>query len=89
MYGEDHLDAKRPDSRARGEQDPLARPEVRWGLGCFLGAIAMVGTVILVSIVVFALKPPGWVQVILGIGLILVGGAIAWLVATALERSRT
>jgi hypothetical protein len=58
-------------------------------LGCFLGAIAMIGSVILVSIIVFALKPPGWVQVVLGVVLLIIGAAIAWLVATALERSRT
>ena len=86
--GRNHLDAKRPESRSRGVEDPLARPEVRWGLGCFLGAIAMTGSVILVGIIVFALNPPGWVQVVLGIGLILIGAAIAWLVATALAKSR-
>ena len=48
----------------------------------------MTGSVILVGILVFALNPPGWVQVVLGIGLILVGAAIAWLVATALGKSR-
>ena len=87
--GRDHLDAKRPDGGIGKEEDPLRRPEIRWGLGCFLGAIAMLGSVILVSIIVFALKPPGWVQVVLGVGLLLIGAAIAWLVATALERSRT
>ena len=48
----------------------------------------MMGSVILAGIIVFALKPPGWVQVVLGILLILIGVAIAWLVATALARSR-
>ena len=69
-------------------EDPLARPEVRWGLGCFLGTIAMLGSLILAGILVFALNPPGWVQVVVGIALLLIGAAIAWLVATALERSR-
>ena len=87
--GRNHLDAKRPDGRNRREADALARPEARWGLGCFLGAIAMTGTVILAGIIVFALKPPGWVTVVMGIGLILIGAAVAWLVATALERSRS
>ena len=86
--GRNHLDAKRPESRSRGVEDPLARPEVRWGLGCFLGAIAMTGSVILVGIIVFDLNPPGWVQVVLGILLLLIGAAIAWLVAAALEKSR-
>ena len=86
--GGKRLDAKRPDQGSRREEEALARPEVRWALGCFLGAIAMLGTVILVSIVVFALKPPAWVGIVLGIGLIAIGGAIAWLVAAALGRQQ-
>jgi hypothetical protein len=69
-------------------QDPLRRPEVRWGLGCLLAAIAMMGTLILVLLVVLALQPPAWVQVVLGVALTIGGAALAWLIASALGQSR-
>ena len=59
-------------------------PEVRWGVGCLVSAVSMVGLLILVLLVAIALSPPTWVQVTLGIALALGGAAFAWLVATAL-----
>jgi hypothetical protein len=69
-------------------EDPLRRPEVRWGLGCLLGAIAMMGTLILLLLVVLALQPPAWVQVVLGVALTIGGAALAWLIASALGQAR-
>lgn len=68
--------------------DPLERPEVRWGLGCLLGSAAVIGLVILTFLVAFALEPPTWVQIAMGIGLVGAGGALTVLVALALGQSR-
>lgn len=70
------------------ERDPFDRAEVRWGLGCLLGAAAMMGLFIFTLLVALALQPPAWVQVITGIALVAAGAALAWLIATALGRSR-
>lgn len=64
------------------------RPEIRWTFGCLVGAAALVGAVILVLLVTLALQPPEWVQVLVGIALVAGGAALAWLVASALGRSR-
>lgn len=68
--------------------DPLDRPEVQWGVGCLLGLTAMVGLVIIALLIALAVQPPDWVQIIVGIGLVLGGAALAWLVAAALKSSR-
>jgi hypothetical protein len=70
------------------DRDPLDRAEVRWGLGCLLGATAMLGLFILTLLVALALQPPAWVQVLTGIALVAAGATLAWLIATALGRSR-
>lgn len=62
--------------------------QVRYTVGCLVGAAAMIGTLILVALIAIALQPPTWVQVALGVGLAAGGGALTWLVATALGRSR-
>lgn len=69
--------------------DPLSRVEVRWGLGCLLGATAMLGLFILTLLVALALQPPTWAQVLVGIALVAAGAALAWLVATSLGRTRS
>ena len=65
------------------------RPETRWTLGCLVGAAALVGVLVLVLLVTLALQPPEWVQVVAGLGLVGGGALLAWLVASALGRSRT
>ncbi len=62
---------------------------MRYTLGCLVGAAAMIGTLILAALVAIALQPPTWVQVLLGIGLAVGGGALTWLVVTALGSTRT
>ena len=64
------------------------RPELRWTVGCLVGAAALVGALILVLLVTLALQPPGWVQVTIGVALVAGGAALAWLVASALGQSR-
>jgi threonine/homoserine/homoserine lactone efflux protein len=65
------------------------KPEVSWTLGCLVGAAALVGVLILVLLVTLALQPPEWAQVVVGIGLVAGGAVLAWLVASALGRSRS
>lgn len=69
-------------------KDPFERPEVRWGVGCLTALTAVVGLMILVFLVAIALEPPDWLQVLMGIGLVAGGAALAWLVATALGRGK-
>jgi phosphate/sulfate permease len=64
------------------------RSELRWTVGCLVGAAAVVGALILVLLVTLALQPPEWVQVVVGVGLVAGGAALAWLVASALGQSR-
>lgn len=75
------------EAEPKRERDPLRRPEVRWGVGCLLGAAAMIGLLILTFLVAFALGPPTWLQVLMGIGLVAAGGALTVIVALALGRS--
>lgn len=68
------------------DNDPTIRPEVRWGLGCLVGAVALLGLLILIMLVAFVLSPPKWLQVLIGVLLALGGLAFAWLVASSLGR---
>lgn len=72
----------------RGANDQELRPEVRWTLGCLVGAAAMIGTLILVLLIAIALRPPVWMQVVLGVGLAIGGGTLTWLVVAALGQAR-
>jgi hypothetical protein len=70
------------------DQDPLGRPEVRFGVGCLVATAAIAGSLILVFLVAFALQPPAWVQVVLGVALIGGGAVLGLLVANALGSPR-
>ena len=59
-------------------------PAVRWGLAGLIAIAALIGILTLVVAVVLILQPAGWIQSLLGGGLALGSGALAWLVATAL-----
>lgn len=71
------------------QRDPLTRPEIRWGVGCFLGSASLLGVLTLLIVISFALSPPTWVQVLLGVLLVVGGVAFAWLVASALGQGRS
>lgn len=60
----------------------------RWTVGCLIGAASIVGSLMLVLLVALALQPPEWVQVAAGVLLAGGGALLAWVVATALDRSR-
>jgi hypothetical protein len=68
-------------------EDPLKRPEVLFGVGCLVALAAIAGSLILVFLVAFALQPPAWVQVLLGIALIGGGAVLGLVVAKALGMS--
>jgi phosphate/sulfate permease len=64
-------------------------PEVRWTVGCLVASAAIVGSLVLVFLVVLALEPPTWAQVLIGVGLALGGATLAWLIAAALGKERS
>ena len=65
------------------------RPETRWLIGVVVGLTAMVGLMILVFLVSFALEPPAWIQIVMGVVLVAVACLLTWLVASALgQRDR-
>jgi len=64
------------------------RQELRWGVGCLVGSVALTGMVIFVLLVAATLQPPAWVQVVLGVALVVGGGLLTWLVTSALGQSR-
>lgn len=77
------------EAESKNGRDPLQRPEVRWGVGCLLGAAAMMGLLILTFLVALALEPPTWLQILMGVGLVGAGGALAVIVALALGQARS
>jgi membrane protein implicated in regulation of membrane protease activity len=65
-------------------------PEVRWIIAVVVGLTAMLGLMILVALVSFALEPPAWLQIVMGLVLVGVACLLTWLVASALgQRDRT
>ena len=72
--------------RAQVPGTPQADEVIRWVTAGFLAAAALLGLVVLVAILTFALQPPGWLQMVLGV--LMVAGAVvfAWLVASALRK---
>lgn len=63
-------------------------PEVRWGVGCFVAASAVVGLVILLMYVAFTFDLQVWAQMALGVGLTIGGGLLSWLIVSALSQAR-
>lgn len=75
-----------PDPALEDVQKDMA---VRWGIGCLVGAVALIGVMLLSALIAFYLQPPAWVQIVLGVALALGAVVLAWLVATAWGRATT
>jgi hypothetical protein len=86
--GRQQLGQRRLGVTADGRTPEGMSAEARWGLGCLVAAAALIGSLVLVFVIAFLLDPPEWVQVLMGIGLVLEGALLAWLVAAALGRAR-
>ncbi len=73
----------------RSDPEGMTPDDIRRWIAAFLIAgAALMGLLILVAVLAFALNPPTWVQV--GLGLILAAGSVglAWLVFKALNSPR-
>lgn len=87
---QDRNDPQRIPPRRLREPAPSGAPEsddvMRWVAAGIVAAAALLGLVVLVAMIAYALQPPGWVQTVLGI--VMAAGAVffAWLLATALRK---
>lgn len=59
---------------------------VRWLLAAVVAGAALVGGVILLSLIALVLQPPAAVQTVLGVAVALATASFAWLVASALRK---
>jgi hypothetical protein len=89
------MEGKRDDTQRSGprpapERAPSGVPEpddlVRWVTAGVVAAAALLGLLVLVTIVVYALQPPGWLQTILGLAMTAGAVFFAWLLASALRK---
>ncbi len=83
-----------PETRRRRDEvevPGVPQPDelMRWVTAAFLAAAALVGLVVLAAILTFALQPPGWLQVVLGVVMAAGAAFFAWLVASALGKDDT
>ena len=70
------------------DQQGFSSAALRWSLAGLIASAALIGVLTLVLAIVVVVQPAGWVQTVLGVGLALGAGALAWLVASALGSSR-
>lgn len=68
--------------------DRMQRPEVRWGLGCLLSGIGFAGLLIIVLWVAILTQPPAWLQVTLGLGIVVGAALFTWILASAFGAAR-
>ena len=59
---------------------------MRWVAAGVVAAAALLGLVVLVAIVVYALQPPGWLQIVVGVAMVAGTVIFAWLLASALRK---
>jgi protein-S-isoprenylcysteine O-methyltransferase Ste14 len=87
MIGRDRPESPNRASEKAGDRSDVDSA-VQWGVGCLVGAAALVGVVLMVLLLAFYIQPPTWVQVALGVILAVGGALLAWLVAAALGRAQ-
>ena len=71
-------------SKRERKHDPL----VGWGLAVLVASAALIGLVILVLVVAFALQPPVWAQILVGVLIVVGAVSFAWLLQAAMRSSR-
>ncbi len=85
----DRNDPQRVSPRRLHDRAPSGVPEsddvMRWVAAGIVAAAALLGLAVLVAMIAYALQPPGWLQMVLGV--LMVAGTVffAWLLASALR----
>ncbi len=62
---------------------------MRWVAAGVVAAAALLGLLVLVAIVAYALQPPGWLQIVLGVAMAAGAAVFAWLLAAALRKDQS
>ena len=75
---------RRLHERPAGE--PQSEDVMRWAAAGIVAGAALLGLVVLVAIIVYALQPPGWLQMVLGVAMATGAAFFAWLLASALRK---
>ena len=85
---QDRNDPGRSAPRRLHDAAPVPETDdvMRWVAAGIVAAAALLGLVVLVAMIFYALQPPGWLQIVLGVAR--VGGTVffAWLLASALRK---
>lgn len=68
-------------------QSEQQRRLTSWLVAGLLAGVALIGLLAIFMVVVIHFEPPDWVQVVLGVGLVLGACSFAWLLASALTSS--
>lgn len=71
-------------SKGRHKNDPL----VGWGMAVLVASAALIGLVILVLVIAFAVQPPAWAQILVGVLIVVGVVSFAWLLQAAMRSSR-
>ncbi len=87
---QDRNEPQRISPRRLDDRTPSGAPEsddvVRWVAAGVVAAAALLGLVVLVGMIAYALQPPGWVQMVVGVVMAAGAAFFAWLLASALRR---
>jgi hypothetical protein len=85
---QDRNDPGRSAQRPLHDAAPVPETDdvMRWVAAGIVAAAALLGLVVLVAMIFYALQPPGWLQITLGV--VMVGGTVffAWLLASAFRK---
>lgn len=75
--------------KTSADGDDIQNVLARWVVAGLLAGAALIGIVILLFVVSFALQPPEWVQVVLGVALAMGAAVFTWLLASAFGSKRS